>query len=417
MSSLTVAERILLHLSRFMDYENEYDVPLDISQDGISLALRISRAHAAVELKKLKEAGEVTEKLAHVNGGKARRKSYFLTPMGFERSKKLDEFARKEGIDIMPLLDLKRCEPRQLWESFSPEQQRIFGQACVFRVPIPRDLLPSTSQSILPLDADGSVSIPENIRSNVLQVLAEDDRREWNSFAADYWLQEGNYRERLHHLLEAGRGREACMLIRDRKEMLLQSSDDDLHGMLCGIQSIPDKFKADVHELQAKVALEVGDRLRAESLLQEMAGRDLERHLALILQGEMHLNDGEFQEALESLQEAREHMTGIDVQMECMIAQSLCGVRRYKEGQDLLQTLLERNMETGSAAGTDLIYYNMGLLLHRMGRSDDALRYLSKGIGMVGDGPKAKWYRLMAEVYGTLGMQSKAKECQLRAKE
>ncbi|MFA7341597.1 MAG: tetratricopeptide repeat protein [Candidatus Methanomethylophilaceae archaeon] len=417
MSSLTVAERILLHLSRFIDYENEYDVPLDISQDGISQALRISRAHAAVELKKLKEIGEVTEKLAHVKGGKARRKSYFLTPMGLERSRKLDEFARKEGIDIMPLLDLKRCEPRQLWDSFSTEQQRIFGQACVFRVPVPRDILPSTSQSILPLDADGLVSVPENIRSNVLDALAADERREWNSFAADYWLQEGNYRERLHHLLEAGRNREACMLIRDQKEMLLHNSDDDLHGMLCNLSSIPDKLKAEVHELQAKVALEVGDRERAECLLQEMAKRDDERHLAMILQGEMHLNDGEYQEALESLQEAREHIAGIDVHMECMVAQSLCGLHRFQEGQELLQGLLERNMEAGSAVGTDLIYYNMGLLLQRMGRSDDALRYLSKGIGMVGDGPKAKWYRLMAEVYSSLGMQSKAKECQLRSKD
>jgi tetratricopeptide (TPR) repeat protein len=267
------------------------------------------------------------------------------------------------------------------------------------------------------LDADGLVSVPENIRSNVLDALAADERREWNSFAADYWLQEGNYRERLHHLLEAGRNREACMLIRDQKEMLLHNSDDDLHGMLCNLSSIPDKLKAEVHELQAKVALEVGDRERAECLLQEMANRDEERHLAMMLQGEMHLNDGEYQEALESLQEAREHIAGIDVQMECMVAQSLCGLHRFQEGQELLQGLLERNMEAGSAVGTDLIYYNMGLLLQRMGRSDDALRYLSKGIGMVGDGPKAKWYRLMAEVYSSLGMQSKAKECQLRSKD
>jgi tetratricopeptide (TPR) repeat protein len=391
-------------------------VPLDISQDGISQALRISRAHAAVELKKLKDSGEVTEKLAHVKGGKARRKSYFLTPMGLEHSHQLNEFARKEGIDIMPLLDLKRCEPRQLWDSFTPEQQRIFGQSCVFRIPFPRELVPPTSQSILPLDAEGLVLVPENIRKAVLDAVSEEDRRDWNSFAADHWLQEGNYRERLHHLLEAGRRREACMLIRDQKESLLANADDDLHMMLCSLDSVPDKLQADVHELQAKVALEVGDRERAETLLRSMAAHENERHLALMLQGEMHLNDAEYEQALESFLEAKEHLSGADVDLECLMVQSLCGLRRFQEGQAILQALLDRNMQAGIATGTDTIYYNMGLLLHRMGQSDDALRYLSKGIGMVGDGPKQRWYRVMAEVYSAMGMNGKAQECINRAK-
>jgi hypothetical protein len=35
---------------------------------------------------------------------------------------------------------------------------------------------------------------------------------------------------------------------------------------------------------------------------------------------------------------------------------------------------------------------------------------------MVGDGPKQRWYRVMAEVYSAMGMNGKAQECINRAK-
>ena len=47
--TLTVGERIILHLGQYSKYLDSYDAPLDVSQDGIAAALRISRAHAAIE--------------------------------------------------------------------------------------------------------------------------------------------------------------------------------------------------------------------------------------------------------------------------------------------------------------------------------------------------------------------------------
>jgi len=416
MSSLTVAERIILHLSRFIDYENEFDVPLDISQDGISQALRISRAHAAVEVKKLKESGELTEKLAHVKGGKSRRKSYFLTPAGLLHSRKLSEFAAKEGIDILPLLDFKRCEPKQLWQSFEAHQQQIFGQACVFRIPFPRDVLPETSQSILPLDSDGKVSVPENIRIPVLQLLNPESKREWDSFAADYWLNNNNYRERLYHLLQAGRNREACMLIRDQKELWLNTADDDLNGLLTSVEKIPDKYLSGVHEVQARISMYVGDRERFFSILEEMNGSPEEKFLSLILHGEMLIGEGDDATGLESFIEAKELIEETSIDLECQIVKALCGLRRFDEAETILKDLLQRNNNNSTAEGTDHIYYHMGLMLSRRGKPDEALRYLSKGIGMAGDGPKNNWYKLMAETYTALGMNAKAQECLTRSK-
>lgn len=59
MSGLTVGERIILYVGRYQKHKDSFDVPFDVSQDGIAGSLGISRAHAAIELKKLRECGDV----------------------------------------------------------------------------------------------------------------------------------------------------------------------------------------------------------------------------------------------------------------------------------------------------------------------------------------------------------------------
>jgi hypothetical protein len=86
---LTVSERIQFHLNNYLKFEDKYEVPFDVTQDGISQACAISRAHAAIELKKLKASGVILEKLSHVRKGKARRKTYFLTFEGKARAAKV----------------------------------------------------------------------------------------------------------------------------------------------------------------------------------------------------------------------------------------------------------------------------------------------------------------------------------------
>jgi hypothetical protein len=147
--SLTVGERIVLQLAQFSKYIDSYDAPLDVSQDGIAAALRISRAHAAIELKKLKDGNEVIEKLVHIKRGKTKRKVYFLTPLGEGRGKRIRQFAESEGIDIQPFLDLKKCKGPELWAALDDQQRSVLAQACVFRRPFAREALPETSISLL----------------------------------------------------------------------------------------------------------------------------------------------------------------------------------------------------------------------------------------------------------------------------
>lgn len=106
---LTVSERILFHLSAYAKFEDKYESPFDVTQDGISQACSISRAHAAIELKKLKAAGIVDERLSHVRRGKSRRKVYFLTMNGKAKASAVVQYVREYG--ITPMVDASKVSP------------------------------------------------------------------------------------------------------------------------------------------------------------------------------------------------------------------------------------------------------------------------------------------------------------------
>ena len=106
---LTVSERILFHLNSYVKFEDKYEVPFDVTQDGISQACAISRAHAAIELKKLKASGVIQEKLSHVRKGKARRKTYFLTFEGKARAAKVSQYVKESQVN--PMVDASKIAP------------------------------------------------------------------------------------------------------------------------------------------------------------------------------------------------------------------------------------------------------------------------------------------------------------------
>ena len=97
-------DRIVLHLAQYSRYREQFECPKEISQSGIAEALGISRAHAALELKKLKEKEEeVEERLAHIKGGKTRRKVYFLTFKGRVEGERLKKFVLKKKMTLRDL--------------------------------------------------------------------------------------------------------------------------------------------------------------------------------------------------------------------------------------------------------------------------------------------------------------------------
>ncbi len=79
---LTVRERITLHLFDFSRYAEEYEVPLDVTQTGITAAVGIRVQHATQYLKPLLSEALIEERMSHIRKKPRRRKAYFLTAGG-----------------------------------------------------------------------------------------------------------------------------------------------------------------------------------------------------------------------------------------------------------------------------------------------------------------------------------------------
>ncbi len=132
--SLTVSERILYHLHSYVKYEGKYEAPFGTTQDGIAQACGISRAHAAIELKKLKASGIVDERLSHIRRGKTRRKVYFLSHEGKQRGSAVVQYVKENDIDHMVDQDRISQEPdmargrRARKSSPMPDLKYFFGR-------------------------------------------------------------------------------------------------------------------------------------------------------------------------------------------------------------------------------------------------------------------------------------------------
>ncbi|WP_019177748.1 tetratricopeptide repeat protein [Methanomassiliicoccus luminyensis] len=415
--TLTVGERIILHLSQYSKFKDSYDAPFDISQDGIAAALRISRAHAAIELKKLKETGEVVEDLVHIKKGKTKRKVYFVSPAGEDRAARIKQFAESEGIDVRPFLDIRKCKGPEVWGSLDDELKTLFAQACVFRRPFMREALPETPVSLLPVDGDGTVDLPPELKAYVVGMVAPDLLKQYHSFAADYWLTNGDYRERLFHLLSAGRAREAEMLLSSRGSALLASADRDLMDIVWSFKEPSPRYRGRVLYAQAESARRAGEPDRAlakaEELLSSSDPRD--RFDGAVVKGLALRERGDAGEALAALYAARDlHEGEANIPLECDIAETLMLTGQPAEARVVLERLISGGVKDGELL--ERIFYQLGTISLRAGDGAEAVRLFSKSRGASRDRENGELYMALSDAYVLMGMPEKATEFAARAK-
>ncbi len=112
MMHLRIADKILIHLYDYRIYEDRYEYPFEITQQGIAEKVGISTAHVPRNIKKLVDAGLIYTKKGHVTGKKKRVTVYFLTSKGVIEAKKIiDEIETKSirvGDHIYTIKDLKK---------------------------------------------------------------------------------------------------------------------------------------------------------------------------------------------------------------------------------------------------------------------------------------------------------------------
>ncbi|MCL2142718.1 MAG: hypothetical protein FWH44_00430 [Methanomassiliicoccaceae archaeon] len=405
MTRLTIAERILLHLSRYdLVDEDEFDIPWDLTQDGIASSLRITRAHSSIELKKLRECGKVAERQKHIKGGGVKRKSYMLTSIGMEEADRLKGAAEKDGIDIMPMLDMRRCDPRTLWDSVGADDRDVLGTACVIRCPVPRAELPYTSRPVMPVDVNGMTALSDIVKKNVLSVANDEQIRRWHSAASDHWLDKDDAQERLYHLVHAGRIKDACRLIANEKERLLYNINDDLCDTLSMI-GVPDRYIADVVPVIITAAIESGNIRKAEEMISVLKEKDTE--LGLLYSADLEMSRGNHSAALSLIRTmGRTNRSEVILRM----AGALGSLGNTKEAMALLESMKDDLIRSGTVEGLDRLYIKMAGVSSAAGDHDSSVKYLTKALGVAGSGGRKKIYSLLSTSYNAVGMPNKAKE-------
>jgi len=376
--SVTIRERLLLHLGRFPEQTPDeiYNVPFDLTQDGIASVLGISRAHTSLELKKLRESGKVTEWLAHIRASGTKRKAYCLLPEGVREAASLRSRLTTEGISVESLLDMKRCDPEVMWNALSPEDRDTFGFACIFREPVPRSTLPPTSTGVIPADFTGMTAISAEVGKKYLGLAGDEDARAWHSRAADWYLENGgDAHERLFHLCSSGRHLEASRHLIRNADVFLENPNEDLLQTIGRIAVSP-KYDENVLDIRADVAIHCLDTEDARHCAERL---DEYRSVkAVVVRAEADIIDGRAETALADASAAyAEHRTP---SLALVKAKALFSLQRFDEAEMFLTEAIGRFMEAGDVGRMDEIMILRAGVAFNRGRDDECLSYLGKAL-------------------------------------
>ena len=406
MSTLPVWEKILLHLNRFKmsDPGDRYNVPWDLTQDGIASSLRISRAHSSIELKKLRLSGKVIENYSHIKGKDNKRKTYFLTAMGMTDAQRILDRAEKEGIDFTSMLDMKRCDPNALLDTFDDKCKDVLGIACTLRCSVKRDELPETEKSVVPVDVSGYVIISDETKANILSALDDDSIKRLHSLAADLWLSSKcpDRQERLYHLVMSGRNHDACRSLIKEKDRFMDSLNDDLYDILRMLTDIPEKYLVEILPLKITSAIEFGDLDGAMSDLTLLSAAD--SNAGTLFSARMELMRGNSGKALEMLNRIQD-----SVPKALLVTEALTLSGELNEAKAVLDTAREKMVLSGDLRQLSELYLLSSTVSIRMGKPEDALLILNKAKSSAGPFDLHKIYRKLSEVYAAMELAEEIK--------
>ncbi|MDR0887949.1 MAG: hypothetical protein LBM39_02040 [Candidatus Methanoplasma sp.] len=376
MDNATIRERALLHLSRFPEVgpEKLFNVPFDLTQDGVASVLGISRAHASLELKKLKEGGKIDEWQAHIRTSGTKRKAYYLLPEGVAEANILKHHFESSGVIIDSLLDMKRCDPGTIWGNLSPPDRETFGLACVFRVSVPRKTLPETSTGVIPANFEGMTVISDNVREKYISTSDPEKIRAWHSNAADWWMDNGDDdQERLYHLVKAGRSTEACKLILRESEVFLENPNEDLLAIIKELKPVP-KYVEPVYGIRSKIAIACDDA--EDALLCAEVLDDYRSPESAIIRAEAELVSGNASKAFE-LASAIFKERG-SARAAIVAANSLFRLEKYNEAESFISTAYQVLSKDNDATKIDEILFLRAGISYKRGKIEETLSYLNK---------------------------------------
>lgn len=88
---ISVNDKILILLSSFSHYKNDWEIPFTLTQQGIADYLSLARCNVSRAMKKMEEEGIIEGKKAHIKGINRKRLVYFPTTNGLIRIQEINE--------------------------------------------------------------------------------------------------------------------------------------------------------------------------------------------------------------------------------------------------------------------------------------------------------------------------------------
>jgi DNA-binding MarR family transcriptional regulator len=114
MAQLSVRERALIHLYQWRRRQTGPELSDALTQEGISDALDVNRAHITRIIRPLIEDGSVEVRKGRVSGKERKLTCYVLTPAGLGKSKAILEAMGDEPIEVAEGRDRRRTNVRTL---------------------------------------------------------------------------------------------------------------------------------------------------------------------------------------------------------------------------------------------------------------------------------------------------------------
>lgn len=370
-----VKERILLHLANFTNISpgQEFNVPFDLTQDGIAMVTGITRSHASLDLKRLGEIGMVTNWQARQKGVRTRRLVYCITPAGLERAEGIRIRLNEAGIDPSVILDMKRCDPEVKWNALSPRDRETFGKASVFRVPVPREIFPPTDTGTLPADISGCVMVPPETAKVYLEKIPKDEIAKWHGWAADWWMTQGNIQERLYHLICAGRNTEAVKYAVRHSEEFAYNPNEDLLALINGL-SIPDGYGTEIAWLKCQVALACGSVRNVRDAIKTLHKNHSPKEI--LADAQLSLYTGDYRRAFALAEESYE---GLHTPLSAVVmAQACLRQGEVNKADKLAVAACDAMHQIGDAKDIDEILKIRAEIAYRTGNREDAVLLLGK---------------------------------------
>ncbi|MCL2333884.1 CDC27 family protein [Candidatus Methanoplasma termitum] len=373
----TIRERTLLHLSRFphMNPSETFNIPFELTQDGIARVLGISRAHASLELKKLKEIGMIDDWRGRVKGSGNKRIVYYLLPDGVREADLLRNRFEKSGIAVEALLDMKRCDPGTMWENLNRKDKESFGVACVFRIPIPRNAVPETTSGVIPVDLEMNISIIDDVRNKYISLADPNDVRSWHGRAAEWYMdhREEEIQERLYHLVNAGRSTEACRFLINETEKFLFNPNEDLLETVKKLVILP-KHTEKIYNIRAKIALACEDTDDAKICADVLA--DFKTNDADLIMAEVYMLSGEVEKGFKMAKTMYDKDPSAKSAL--IAARCLFKMKKHDEAASFITSSCNALSEQKDASSIDEILILRAGIAYDLGRIDETLSYLNK---------------------------------------